>query len=227
MIVCDPDWPEPKDAARWTNHLIESLSKTIEIAGGRTLGLFASWKSLHTVYDKIKHAAPRGVQVYRQDERSRLDLIRRFNAEEKSVLLGVESFWAGIDAPGRTCSAVWIEKLPFAPPDDPILNALDERLGRDAFYKHSVPDAILKMRQGFGRLIRSMSDAGIVVIADPRILTAGYGERFTSTLPEACRAGDWEAAAEHLRKYFAETINVEVHTRDPMNDLFGEDEPPF
>lgn len=215
MVVCDSSWPDPKDPG-FAKHLTKSLEATIRVAGGRTLALFCSWRALEATYSSLAHSTGQGrsvialgsdgtagrfVRVLKQGDAPRTELIRQFKEDETSVLFGVESFWAGIDVPGPALSALWIEKLPFATPNDPVFDALNEKLGREAFSKYSLPKAVLQMRQGFGRLIRSMTDAGIVVIADPRIFTASYGPRFTSTLPEACVAGDFDAAREHLEEY--------------------------
>lgn len=207
MVVTDGDWPEPKEPT-FGAHLAEKLETTIKIAGGRTLALFASWRALEATYERISSRRAFGhipkVQLLKQGTAPRTALVRMFKEDETSVLFGVESFWAGVDVPGRALSAVFIEKIPFATPDDPILDALSEKLGREAFSKYSLPRAVIQFRQGFGRLIRTMSDAGIVVIADPRVLSASYGKRFTGVLPKDCIGGDFHDAKEHLDAYLKE-----------------------
>jgi len=201
MLVCDSNWPEPKHPS-FPKHIEDTLRKTILAAGGRTLGLFASYRSLKLAAEFALRERYRGpfkdFKIFVQGDAPRTELVRRFREDETSVLLGTKSFWEGVDVPGRSLSALWIEKIPFSTPDDPIYDELNERLGREAFLRYSLPRAVIGLRQGFGRLIRSMSDGGIIVVADPRILTASYAGRFLDTMPEGVVAGDWEAAGEHM-----------------------------
>ena len=117
-------------------------------------------------------------------------LIERFRADERSVLFGVASFWQGVDVRGRNLRNVIITKLPFDPPDRPLTQArleLIEQRGGNAFMEDSLPRAIIKFKQGFGRLVRSKSDTGRVVVLDPRVLTARYGRLFLAALPKGVR----------------------------------------
>ena len=117
----------------------------------------------------------------------RTRLLEQFKTTPRSVLFGTDSFWMGVDVPGDALSNVFITRLPFAVPDHPLIEAkleLIEARGGDAFTEFSLPEAILKLRQGVGRLIRTKSDNGIVVILDNRILTKTYGRAFLKALPE-------------------------------------------
>ena len=201
MLFCRSDWPEPSDPG-FSRHLADSLEETITAAGGRTLALFASWRALNETADEIRRRLGRHYTILHQKDAPRSLLVKWFKEDETSVLMGVESFWAGVDVPGRSLSALWIEKLPFSSPEDPVFDALNERLGRDAFRKYSLPRAVIQLRQGFGRLIRGLGDAGVVVVADPRLFTANYSSKFTSVLPEGLLAAEtWDDVRSHLQEY--------------------------
>jgi ATP-dependent DNA helicase DinG len=121
---------------------------------------------------------------------SRTHMLQRFREDERSVLLGAASFWQGVDVRGRNLRNVIITKLPFDPPDRPLTQArleLIEQRGGNAFMEDSLPRAIIKFKQGFGRLVRSKSDTGRVVVLDPRVLTARYGRLFLAALPKGVR----------------------------------------
>jgi DNA polymerase-3 subunit epsilon/ATP-dependent DNA helicase DinG len=152
---------------------------------GRVLGLFTSYTQLRQTAQAI---APRlqlgNITVYDQsDGSSRQALLEGFKSTEKAVLLGTKSFWEGVDIPGESLSALVITRLPFAVPTEPIFAARSETY-TDSFKNYAVPEAILRFRQGFGRLIRSRSDRGVVAIFDRRIMSKGYGAQFLEALPD-------------------------------------------
>jgi Rad3-related DNA helicase len=137
------------------------------------------------------------IGLFRQTQQiSRTDLVEQFKEDFSSVLIGTESFWEGVDVPGEALEVLLIGKLPFAVPTDPIVEANTkavEEEGGNGFIDYTLPEAIIQFRQGFGRLIRSSSDAGVVIIADPRVATKFYGRYIADSLPielQACQSED-------------------------------------
>jgi len=155
-----------------------------EVTGGRAFVLCTSVRNMLALREAL---ADLPYQLLLQGERPKHRLLEAFR-ERPSVLFATQSFWEGVDVPGEALSLVIIDRLPFAPPGDPVvaarLRALDEA-GRDGFSELSVPAAALQLRQGFGRLVRSRSDRGIVAVLDPRLTTRGYGRAFLQSLPPA------------------------------------------
>src|SRR4029079_8022133 len=152
---------------------------------------FTSYGMMQKAADRLRPwCAREGYTLLSQgDGVPRSQMGERFRATKKAVLFGVDSFWQGVDVPGDALSNVIITKLPFAVPDRPVLQARQEGIeeaGGNAFFDYQVPQAVLKLKQGFGRLIRTATDTGLVVILDPRVLTKGYGRTFLAALPD-CR----------------------------------------
>ena len=154
--------------------------------GGKTLALFTAYSQLRaTARDIAKDLEEQEIILYEQgDGTSRNQLLESFKNASHAVLLGTRSFWEGIDVPGDALSCLFLARLPFAVPFDPIVSARSETF-EDPFLEYSLPDAILRFRQGFGRLIRTKSDRGVVVILDKRVLSKSYGQAFLDSLP-AC-----------------------------------------
>lgn len=144
--------------------------------------------------------------MLRQGEASRSDLLERFRGNRESVLFATDSFWEGVDVRGEGLRAVIIARLPFRVPTEPIVLARSEAIearGGNAFADYALPQAVIKLRQGFGRLIRSHDDAGVVVIADSRLARKAYGEVFLSSLPPAKRAiGPTAEVLSAVAKFF-------------------------
>jgi DNA polymerase-3 subunit epsilon/ATP-dependent DNA helicase DinG len=179
------DIPEPTMGSSYQNELNNNLLRLCKTANGRTLVLFTSYSQLKQTSTYLGPAlADKGITVYEQGEgASAASLLESFKSSEKSVLLGTRSFWEGVDIPGQALSVLVITKLPFDVPSDPIIAARAETF-EDPFNEYNLPEAILKFRQGFGRLIRSQSDRGAVVIMDKRILSKKYGRLFLDSLPQ-------------------------------------------
>lgn len=159
----------------------------VEAARGRTLVLFTARRSMEAVFELCaERIEAMGYRVFKQGDWRRPELIERFRQDVGSVLFGLASFWEGVDVPGEACSCVIIVKLPFLVPSHPLVEARIERMlaeGRDPFREYQVPEAVLRVKQGFGRLIRSATDRGVVAVLDGRILNAPYGRAFLRALP--------------------------------------------
>jgi len=186
MLYLVNDIPEPNEGQHYQRALENGLIRMCRATQGRTLALFTSHKQLRATARKISEPlAAAGITVYTQSEgASRHNLLENFRASEKAVLLGTRSFWEGIDVPGSALSVVMIARLPFAHPGDPIVAARAETYEMP-FNQYMVPEAILRFRQGFGRLIRTRADRGVVVSFDKRLLSKNYGRLFIDSLPAA------------------------------------------
>jgi len=177
--------PEPGDRHGHQRAIDNCLIHLCRATGGRTLALFTSYAQLK----KTSHAigpelAEHGIAVYEQGGgASPHALLESFKNAEQAVLLGTRAFWEGVDVPGEALSVLVIVKLPFDVPSDPIIAARSETFD-DPFSQYALPEAILRFRQGFGRLIRTQSDRGVVVVLDKRVLTKRYGPAFIGSLPQ-------------------------------------------
>lgn len=178
--------PDPREPGFHTGiaPFIEDILTQTE---GRAFVLFTSYRGMNEVWGEIKDRLP--WQLLKQGDLPKNKLIERFKTDIHSVLFATASYWEGVDVPGEALSCVILVKLPFAVPDDPLTQAKIrsiKRSGGNPFYSHSLPQAVLRLRQGFGRLIRSRHDRGLVAILDPRVRTSGYGRYFLNDLPP-CR----------------------------------------
>jgi DNA polymerase-3 subunit epsilon/ATP-dependent DNA helicase DinG len=184
LLYLPSDLPEP-NAPAYQTAVEQTLVALAKALGGRTLALFTSYAQLRRTRDAILPALRQaGIEVLSQGSgSSRHQLLASFKTGGHTILLGTRSFWEGVDVIGPALSALVLARLPFAVPSDPIVAARSETFD-DAFYHYSVPDAILRFRQGFGRLIRSQSDRGVVVVLDKRVQSKGYGQLFLDSLPE-------------------------------------------
>ena len=167
----------------------ESVYDAVSSSGGGALVLFTSFRLMEYVYERLK---PRftvmGLNTLKQGDADRYALLEQFKEDTDSVLFATDSFWEGVDAPGNTLRMVIITKLPFRMPDDPIYKARYAKLeedGKSGFYCLSLPDATMRLKQGYGRLMRHTSDKGIVLILDSRIVSKGYGAMMLRSLPES------------------------------------------
>jgi DNA polymerase-3 subunit epsilon/ATP-dependent DNA helicase DinG len=183
LLYIANDIVEP-NAHEYQGQLDRALVNLCAASGGRTLVLFTSYAQLKRTARSIAGPlAKQDIVVYEQGEGASPNaLLESFKSSERAVLLGTRSFWEGVDIPGEALSVLVIVKLPFAVPSDPLVAARAETF-EDPFNEYHLPEAILRFRQGFGRLIRTQSDRGVVAILDRRVLTKAYGKLFIESLP--------------------------------------------
>jgi len=184
----------------------EYIKKIIDIMGGRIFILFTSYEMLNNIYDGLV-LRYRDINLLRQGAKPRYALLEDFKNNENSVLLGTSTFWQGVDVPGRHLECVIITKLPFSVPDDPITEARMELLesrGENPFTRYQVPQATMMFKQGFGRLIRSKTDRGVVAILDPRIRTRYYGRSFIKAIPRCRHTFDINEIRDFFKYYLGE-----------------------
>lgn len=180
---------------------LEEMRELIMAAGGRTLGLFSSKRAAIQAADELRPKLP--FPVYVQGEDSIGALVEKFAAKEHSVLFGTLTLWQGVDVPGKACSLVLMDRIPFPRPDNPLLQARSEAAqaaGRNGFMEVSATHAALLMAQGAGRLLRSATDRGVVAVLDNRVVTKRYGQFLLSSLPPFWRTQDKKTVLGALKR---------------------------
>ncbi|RJG05878.1 ATP-dependent DNA helicase [Noviherbaspirillum cavernae] len=199
LLYVPENLPQP-NSFDYTDAVIDAALPMIEAAGGRAFLLCTTIRAVNRVAERLrdefeKRKLPFPMMV--QGEAGRTELLDRFRSAGNAVLIGSQSFWEGVDVRGEALSLVVIDKLPFAPPDDPVLAARIEALekkGLNGFVHHQLPAAIINLKQGAGRLIRDERDRGVLMICDPRLISKPYGRRIWQSLPPFKRTRDGEVA---------------------------------
>ncbi|HEU4989534.1 MAG TPA: helicase C-terminal domain-containing protein, partial [Gemmatimonadaceae bacterium] len=209
LLAIPTDVPAPnRDVERHAHAVSRIVADLAEAADGGVFVLFTSHREVRRAAELLRAKSVERrwpLLVHGEDARDRL--LTRFQESGRGILLGTTSFWEGVDVPGDPLRALLIAKLPFRVPTEPLTAARCEAItehGGDAFEEYMIPDAALKLKQGFGRLIRSSTDRGAVVIADSRVVTARYGAELLRGLPPAHRISDaWEDLLPAVRAFYA------------------------
>ena len=190
LLYLPPAMPDPRDR-EFPERAATEIGKVLDITRGRAFVLFTSYRQMREVHRIVSKKL--GFPCLLQGQGSNAEILDRFRETRNCVLFATASFWQGVDVPGEQLSCVIIDKLPFAVPSDPIVRARTDRIqahGGNPFREYHVPQATLALKQGFGRLIRSASDRGVLVMLDNRIVTKSYGKIFLNSLPDYARTSD-------------------------------------
>jgi ATP-dependent DNA helicase DinG len=188
LFYVPPEMPDPNSPS-YTSCVVAAALPVLRASGGRAFVLCTSLRAMREIHALLKEAfAENGIEspLLLQGDSSRTELLDRFRKLGNAVLVGSQSFWEGVDVRGEALSVVIIDKLPFAPPDDPVLSARVEKLnaeGKNAFMEYQLPYSVITLKQGAGRLIRDENDKGVLMICDPRLISKAYGKKIWQSLP--------------------------------------------
>jgi len=196
LLYCAKHLPLPNDSRR-DEAVHDELEKLINAAQGRTLALFTTYRAMHAAADEMMRRLD--YKIWRQDDLPKMALVDAFASEESACLFATAGFFQGVDVPGQTLSLVVIDKIPFPRPDDPLLSARRDEIGKTSFSEIDIPLAATQLAQAAGRLIRSRKDSGVVAILDPRLATKGYGKKLVSTLPPMKRTIEFSEVVQFLK----------------------------
>jgi ATP-dependent DNA helicase DinG len=202
LLYVPPGLPPEPNAPGFTEAVVEAALPVLRASRGRAFLLFTTLRALRRAHELLRDRLPYPLLV--QGTGSRSELLERFRSLGNAVLLGSQSFWEGVDVRGDALSVVVIDKLPFAPPDDPVLAARIEGLrarGGNPFTELQLPQAVLQLKQGAGRLIRDETDRGVLMLCDPRLVSKPYGKRIVASLPAMKRT----RSLEEVEAFFAAT----------------------
>jgi ATP-dependent DNA helicase DinG len=195
LLYVPADLPDPNSPS-YTASVVAAALPVLQASGGRAFVLSTSLRAMREMHALLKEAfSELGIEspLLLQGESSRTELLDRFRRLGNAVLVGSQSFWEGVDVRGEALSVVIIDKLPFAPPDDPVLSARVDKLnaeGKNAFMEYQLPHSVITLKQGAGRLIRDEKDRGVLMICDPRLINKSYGRKIWQSLPPFKRTRD-------------------------------------
>jgi ATP-dependent DNA helicase DinG len=193
MLYVPGHLPAPAPVSGYMERMVVEIERVLRLTSGRAFLLFTSRAVLNTVYEYLKQR-DLPFPLFKQGDLPPGKLVEAFKESGNGCLLGAQTFWEGVDVQGEALSCVIIDRLPFAVPDSPITKARTQAIiadGGDWFNEFSIPQAQIRLKQGFGRLIRTRGDRGIVCILDTRLITKDYGAEFVRYLPPATRASKW------------------------------------
>ncbi len=203
LLYVPTSLPEPNSAG-YTDAVVDAALPIIEASGGRAFLLCTTLRAVRRAAERLREEFARRNLPWPllvQGELGRTELLDQFRAAGNAVLIGSQSFWEGVDVRGDALSVVVIDKLPFAPPDDPVLSARIadmEKRGLSGFMHHQLPEAIITLKQGAGRLIRDEHDRGVLMICDPRLISKPYGRRIWQSLPPFARTREFATVQNFL-----------------------------
>jgi ATP-dependent DNA helicase DinG len=183
LLYLPSDMPDPRDA-NFQDEAAHRIRRMLDITEGRAFCLFTSYQQMRDLYDRLLVEV--GYPLLLQGTAPRKALLEEFRETPNAVLFGTSSFWQGVDVQGEALSCVIVDRLPFAVPTDPVVQArmrAIEENGGNPFVEYQVPSAVITLKQGFGRLIRSLEDRGVLMLLDPRIQRQRYGRIFLDSLP--------------------------------------------
>jgi ATP-dependent DNA helicase DinG len=190
IFYVPPDLPDPR-TPQFIAQASDRVRRLLEITRGRAFVLFTSYAQMNEIYDRLLGVLD--FPMLKQGDAPKSALLEEFRITPHAVLFGTSSFWQGVDVQGEQLSCVIIDRLPFAVPSDPVVAARVKAIdagGGNAFFEYQVPSAVITLKQGFGRLIRSLHDRGLLALLDNRILKKQYGKVFVESLPNYTRTTD-------------------------------------